>query len=272
MYREYLGATGSSAAGTLDQMNEEYAQSIEGRSAKLQASLEGLFSTIFNTDDIYPWMDAAQGAIDLLQQFFDALGGGKTVLLGISSLLMQVFSKNMAQEINNAATNRAVQQQKLENLQNSQAALTTLGAANPNPNDANSQNILNFAQYMQANAKNFNAEQMNQANSILQELVQNSNAATMAADKLKDSLSVIGTGITATTGESILAPFLDSEGAVNATLLSEALQNMSQSEVADMFSHIQEDIKPAREGLLEFNKALQDYQQELRKTNSTDDN
>lgn len=271
MYQEYKGATGSAATGTLDTMNEEYAQSIEGRSARLQASLEGLFSTIFNTDDIYPWMDAAQGAVDLLQQFFDALGGGKTVLLGISSLLMQVFSKNMAQEINNAATNRAVQQQKLENLQNSQAALTTLGAANPNPNDANSQNILNFAQYMQANAKNFNAEQMNQANSILQELVQNSNAATMATDKLKESLSIIGTGITATTGEGILAPFLDSEGAVNATLLSEALQNMSQSEVADMFSHIQEDIKDAREGLLEFNKALQDYQQELRKTDSTDD-
>lgn len=271
MYREYLGATGSSATGTLDQMSEEVANSIEGRSAKLQASLEGLFSTIFNTDDIYPWMDAAQGAIDLLQQFFDALGGGKTVLLGITSLLMQIFSKNMAQEINNAVTNRAVQQQKLENLQNSQAALTTLGAANPNPNDANSQNILNFAQYMQANAKNFNAEQMDQANSILQELVQNSNAATMAADKLKESLSVIGTGITATTGESILAPFLDSEGAVNATLLSEALQNMSQSEVAEMFSHIQEDIRPARESLLEFNKALQDYQQELRNANSTDD-
>ena len=269
MYQEYKGATGSAATGTLDQMNEEYANSIEGRSAKLQASLEGLFSTIFNTDDIYPWMDAAQGAVDLLQQFFDALGGGKTVLLGISSLLMQVFSKNMAQEINNAVTNRAVQQQKLENLQNSQAALTTLGAANPNPNDINSQNILNFAQYMQTNAKNFNAEQMDQANSILQELVQNSNAATMAADKLKDSLSVIGTGITATTGESILAPF-DSEGAVNATLLSEALQNMSQSEVADMFSHIQEDIKPAREGLLEFNKALQNYQQELRNADSTD--
>lgn len=54
MYQEYKGATGSAATGTLDQMNEEYANSIEGRSAKLQASLEGLFSTIFNTDDIYP--------------------------------------------------------------------------------------------------------------------------------------------------------------------------------------------------------------------------
>ena len=54
MYREYLGATGSAAAGTLDTMNEEFADSIAGRTAKLQASLEGLFSTIFNTDDIYP--------------------------------------------------------------------------------------------------------------------------------------------------------------------------------------------------------------------------
>lgn len=54
MYQQYLGATGNVATGTLDQMNQEYAESLEGRSAKLQASLEGLFSTIFNTDDIYP--------------------------------------------------------------------------------------------------------------------------------------------------------------------------------------------------------------------------
>lgn len=272
MYREYKGATGSAATGTLDVMSEEYADSIAGRSAKLQASLEGLFSTIFNTDDIYPWMDAAQGAVDLLQQFFDALGGGKTVLLGISSLLMQVFSKNMAQEINNAVTNRAVQQQKLANLQNSEAALTTLGLANPNSNDANSQGIINFARYINNEALkgNFNADQMSQANAILEEMIQNSNAATMAANELKETLSVIGTAVTATTGESVLAPFLDSEGAVNATLLSETLQKMSQSEVAELFGNIQQDIQPAREGLLEFNKALQAYQQELRNTASSE--
>ena len=54
MYEQYKDVTGSAATGTLDQMSQEYADSIEGRSAKLQASLEGLFSTIFNTDDIYP--------------------------------------------------------------------------------------------------------------------------------------------------------------------------------------------------------------------------
>lgn len=51
-------------------------------------------------------MDAAQGAVDLLQQFFDALGGGKTVLLGITTLLTQAFSQNIARSINDTIANR----------------------------------------------------------------------------------------------------------------------------------------------------------------------
>ena len=127
MYKEYKGATGANAAGTLDVMNEEYAQSIEGRSAKLQASLEGLFSTIFNTDDIYPWMDAAQGAVDLLQQFFDALGGGKVVLLGITSLLTQAFSQNMARSINDMVANHNLGKIRERNIDSVQDTLTAAG-------------------------------------------------------------------------------------------------------------------------------------------------
>ena len=54
MYQEYLGATGASASGTLEEMNAEYLDSLQGRLTKLQSTLEGLFSSIFNTDDIYP--------------------------------------------------------------------------------------------------------------------------------------------------------------------------------------------------------------------------
>lgn len=127
MYREYLGATGGAATGTLDQMNQEYADSIAGRSAKLQASLEGLFSTIFNTDDIYPWMDAAQGAVDLLQQFFDALGGGKTVLLSITSLLTQAFSQNIARSINDTIANRNLGQVRQQNIDTVSDTLDRVG-------------------------------------------------------------------------------------------------------------------------------------------------
>lgn len=216
-------------------------------------------------------MDAAQGAIDLLQQFFDALGGGKTVLLGISSLLMQIFSKNMAQEINNAATNRAVQKQKLENLQNSGAALSNLGLINPNSEDQNAQNILDFSRYMneQALAGNFNSDQMNQANNILAEMIQNSNAATMAADELKNNLSTIGTAIAAISGDNTLPPFLDEQGAVNASELMKILQQMDNIQIRDFFSDLEDKIGPVKKDLLDFNSALQNYQKELNNADST---
>lgn len=61
-------------------------------------------------------MDAAQGAVDLLQQFFDALGGGKTVLLGITSLLTQAFSQNIARGINDTIANRNLGQIRKQNI------------------------------------------------------------------------------------------------------------------------------------------------------------
>ena len=269
MYQEYLGATGSNASGTLEQMNTEYLDSWQGRATKLQASLEGLFNTVFNTDAIYPWMDAAQGAVDLLQKFFDVLGGGQTILFGLGSLLMQVFSKNIAQQINNASTNLKVQNQKRENLQNAGAALTNLGVINPNPQDQNSQNIIDFAQYMNNNAQNWNTEQINQASAIMEELVQNSNAATLAAGKLKDNLSTIGTAITALSGDNTLPPFLDEEGAVNASELMKILQEMNNIEIKDFFSKIEDKIAPVKKDLLDFNAAIQNYQKELNNTNAT---
>ena len=266
MYEQYVNATGSAATGTLDQMNEEYADSIAGRTAKMQASLEGLFSTIFNTDDIYPWMDAAQGAVDLLQQFFDALGGGTNILLGAVTVLTRIFSNNLAKEINNAATNQAVQRQKIENLQNSDAALTNLGIINPNyMDDKNSQKILDFARYIneQALNGNFNAEQMNQANEILENLVQNGNAATAAAEELKVGLEQVGTGITSVLGESGFEDFIDEFGAINQSLLNDFLNKQGPNAYQKLFGELKENLRLAEADLTKFNKALQNYQQTL---------
>lgn len=270
MYREYKGATGSAATGTLDVMSEEYADSIAGRSAKLQASLEGLFSTIFNTDDIYPWMDAAQGAIDLLQQFFDALGGGKTVLLGISSLLMQIFSKNIAQEINNTATNAAVQHQRQINLENKQAALFNMGMANPELDNGMSNYIIDFAK--QVNNMDLNKEQAEQANQIIVELVQNANAASQASDELTSKISGIGTALISTLGKDskILAPLLE-DGIINDTLLRDFLDNASDKQLQELFEGSRQAISKAKDELKNFSQALQQFQQETEEGNQTSD-
>ena len=103
----------------------------------------------------------------------------------------------------------------------------------------------------------------------MEELVQNSNAATLAAGKLKDNLSTIGTAITALSGDNTLPPFLDEEGAVNASELMKILQEMNNIEIKDFFSKIEDKIAPVKKDLLDFNAAIQNYQKELNNTNAT---
>lgn len=100
LYDEYKGAS-ENADGTLDQMNEEFVDSLEGRMNKLQATFEGIFNSMFETDDIYPFIDALTAALDLVDNFIQSIGGGGQVLLAFGNIATKVFSKQLAENISN---------------------------------------------------------------------------------------------------------------------------------------------------------------------------
>lgn len=100
LYDEYKGAS-ESADGTLDQMNEEFVDSLEGRMNKLQATFEGIFNSLFETDDIYPFIDALTAALELVDNFVQSIGGGGQVLLAFGNIATKVFSKQLAENITN---------------------------------------------------------------------------------------------------------------------------------------------------------------------------
>lgn len=269
MYQEYLGATGANAAGTLEQMNQEYMDSLQGRMATLQATIEGLFNDVFTTDMVYPLIDVLTKLAEAIDTLFKSVGGGPTVILGLATAFTRLFSKNIAQGINDFNLNQKVQQQKLANLEHSEAALTNLGMANPDPNNQYSQNVLDFAKYMQANAQKFSPDQLNQANAIFQDLIQSGNAATLAAEKLDEALSTVGIGISSISelGKDF-TPFI-SEGIVNTTQLMGKLKDMSIEDKTKLFSDLQTKIGPAKEGLVNFNQALQEYQRQIREAKNS---
>lgn len=125
LYDEYKGAS-ESADDTLDQMNEELVDSLEGRMNKLQATFEGIFNSLFETDDIYPFIDALTAALELVDNFVQSIGGGGQVLLAFGNIATKVFSKQLAENISNTiqayADNKAVKanskmaKQNLESL------------------------------------------------------------------------------------------------------------------------------------------------------------
>ena len=250
MYREYLGAS-ENAEGTLDQMNEEYLDSLEGRTAKIQASLEGIFSSIFDTDVVYPFIDAMQKFLDILQTLIDSLGGGSTIILGLVSALTQLFSNQIAQGINDFNINQAISKQRQENYQNSAATLNGLGAINPNPNDENSQAILNYARKMNEMQPYLSQDQAKQANEILIEMIAHTNDLTKAQQEYNDQMSKVGAIASATFDDKLMAPF-EQEDAVNYQMLSEELKNWN-----NILEGSGEKIAQTKEEWKEFQDTLQ---------------
>ena len=156
LYQDYLGAS-ENAEGVADQMQEIYANSMEGRLNKLQASAEGIFNDIFNTDDFYKTIDALSEILDLTNQWVNALGGGGTVLQGIGAIATRVFSNNIAQNLNQVIQNRSVIQQQAQNRQN---ALSQLERAGINDISAGrNQSIIDFITNGLNNATKMSTEQ-----------------------------------------------------------------------------------------------------------------
>ena len=119
LYEEYLGAS-QNAEGTADAMQDIYASSMEGRLNKLQATAEGIFNDIFNTDDFYGMIDALTTVLDLTNQWLDAIGGGGPLLQGLGAVATRVFSKNIAAGLTNLTYNLSASKQQKQNLAETQ--------------------------------------------------------------------------------------------------------------------------------------------------------
>lgn len=115
LYKDYLGAS-ENATGTADQMQDIYANSMEGRLNKLQATAEGIFNDIFNTDDFYGMIDALTTVLDLTNQWVDSIGGGANALQGLGAIATRVFSKNIAAGITSLTGNFSASRQQQQNL------------------------------------------------------------------------------------------------------------------------------------------------------------
>lgn len=127
LYDEYLSAA-QNADGTMDEMNEIYVNSLEGRLNKLRASVEGIFSNLFDTDDAYGLVDALTKIVELMDQFTQAIGSGQTLLMGLGATASKVFSNQIGRSINNFVSNREKNKLSNQNRVEAESFLYNLGS------------------------------------------------------------------------------------------------------------------------------------------------
>ena len=103
MYNEAL-ETSENSLGTIDEQNEIYLDSLSAKLQAMQAAFEGFVNSIFNVDDIKPFIEAVTGLINILTGFNTSVGGGSVLLGGIGTLL-RVGKNSIGEMAANAYSN-----------------------------------------------------------------------------------------------------------------------------------------------------------------------
>ena len=136
----YLDAleTSRNATGTLQQQQDIYMESTAAHVKQLKTEWEDLYDSILDTSDINSILTGLTNILNLITKIIDGIGGGKTLLLGIVSLLTGPMSKVVSDTFSPLLLNRQAQKQNeiiLEqltrniDLQRRQKVITTEAAA-----------------------------------------------------------------------------------------------------------------------------------------------
>lgn len=102
-----LGVAGG-AEGTLSEQADIYAESWEAAHKRSKASMEAIYSDIINSDTVIDFTNAWADVISGIDDFIDAMGGIKPIVVGIGALFLSVFSKDITPAISNLTHNISV--------------------------------------------------------------------------------------------------------------------------------------------------------------------
>lgn len=169
LYEEYKGAS-ETAEGTLDKMNQEYVDSLEGKMNQLQTSLEGVFSSLFDTDDFYAMIEALTELVNLMDNFVQSIGGGKQALLGLGSIGLKTFSKDIGANLSNIIYNGKTDKLKKKQLSSQrQSILNEMGLGDVDPREI--EEVVNFIDQSLSRSSQMTEEHIKENNALLEEQV-----------------------------------------------------------------------------------------------------
>ncbi len=180
MYYDYLEQAENESLGTLDTMESEHLDSLAGKGAKLQATFEGLLTSLFNQDDFGPVLDGLTGLLGLIQNLVSAVGGGTPIITAFGAALTKAFSANIARSIANFTGNRTsgilAEQNAADSKQKLAEYAGTLGS------DTETSKTIQAIDSVLGNRASMNNKQIQQWNTLVDSLVASTNDAVRAQE------------------------------------------------------------------------------------------
>ena len=199
MYEENLEAAQTSL-GTINQQQQIYLDSLEGKLNTLQSTFEGFINSIFDVDDIKPFIDDITGLIKLLTGFTTSIGS-TSIFSGVLGTGLRVFSRNFGDQALNKSQNRKARKRTQDSA--------TLGTQLLAELDVDSSNLgKNSATYAAAKTlgsktKIMNEQQRGQSRQMLMQMVNLENDLLSKREKATGVLDKMAIAYKNITGQAV---------------------------------------------------------------------
>ena len=170
MYVDALN-TSQTALGTLQEQQDIYTERTSAHIQNMRTSFEDLYDSILDTDSINTVVDLIGNAASGMATFVDSIGGGGNALLGLGSIAMNVFSKQIANGINTTITNFQSARENAQALKSEIEALRQIQNSQAMEDPAIN-SMIQAKETMQQYYSLLSNEQINVGNQLVRELGQ----------------------------------------------------------------------------------------------------
>lgn len=167
------------ASGMVDIMQEDYANSVEGRLNSLQSSIEQVMSTLFDQDSVEPVLKNITDLVNGLNDLAKAAGGLTPIITALSSLMMKAFSKQIASGLTSVKSNVQTYFSGKNNMKDMEVSFAQLGLFGLNTSTYNS------AVNSYDSIKGAGSQTQLAWSSAIQQLSETENEALLAEEKLQ---------------------------------------------------------------------------------------
>jgi TP901 family phage tail tape measure protein len=116
-FNENLEVT-ADANGTLEEQQETYMESTEAHLQQLSTAAEGVYDSLLDSKTINGVADIFTKLLNGTETFIDAIGGGKSALLGLGVIALKVFNKQIAEGLTRTIVNFQKAKENAKNLEN----------------------------------------------------------------------------------------------------------------------------------------------------------
>ena len=184
MYNQQLEIAQDSA-GTLEEQQSIYMDSLAAKINQLTAAGEGLISTLFNPDDFKPTIETLTDLINLLTSLINSVGGAGNALSGLGVIAGRVFSNQIGQGLASIIQNNRMNKERADNSKYASSVLADLNQASGGTLDDSSL-AYSFIKDNKKNQSRMTLQQQEQYNSLLQKTVELENANISAEQKVNE--------------------------------------------------------------------------------------